>query len=134
MSKKDDEVTKLENEIEGLLGELTNLELQFEDLLKPKISVERQRQVDTNYLMAVRRFQNGMRLSLMNGAETGNPKTFLEGFKFYEGALTLLKASGNSDDIQQCINELIQTLLKIVARANPNVEKEAPYGPFFLFF
>ncbi|HUY00254.1 MAG TPA: hypothetical protein VMV49_11905 [Candidatus Deferrimicrobium sp.] len=55
--------------------------------------------IDTNYLIAVRRFQNGVRVSLLNGAETGNKQTFLEGFKFYEGAITLLRANEDTAEV-----------------------------------
>ncbi|MFX1293614.1 MAG: hypothetical protein ACFFD2_01960 [Promethearchaeota archaeon] len=134
MSKEnEDEVSKLKNEVEGILNELTQLELQFTDILKPKLRTSAQGAVDTSYLVAVRRFQNGMRAALLNGADQGNEKTFLEGFKFYEGALTLLKASADSGEIQQCENELIQTLLKIIAKAVPMADENAPYGPFFLY-
>jgi len=128
-----DEVSKLEGEVEDVLHELSNLELQFTDILKPKLSSTAQGTIDTNYLVAVRRFQNGMRVSLLNGAETGNKQTFLEGFNFFEGAATLLKANGDSAELHQCVNELIQTLLRIIAKAKPYAEEEAPYGPFFLY-
>ena len=128
-----DEVSKLEGEVEDVLHELSNLELQFTDILKPKLSSKAQGAIDTNYLVAVRRFQNGMRVSLLNGAETGNKQTFLEGFNFYEGAATLLKANGDSAELQQCVNELIQTLLKIITKAKPYAGEDAPYGPFFLY-
>jgi len=128
-----DEVSKLEGEVEDVLHELSNLELQFTDILKPKLSSTAKGTIDTNYLVAVRRFQNGMRVSLLNGAETGNKQTFLEGFNFYEGATTLLKANGDSAELQQCVNELIQTLLRIISKAKPYTGEDAPYGPFFLY-
>jgi len=134
MPEKDgDEFSKLEDEIEDVLHELSNLELQFTDILKPKLKTDAAGAVDTNYLVAVRRFQNGMRVSLLNGAETGNKQTFLEGFKFYEGAITLLRANADTAEIQQCIRELVELLLKIIAKAKPNAEEDAPYGPFFLY-
>jgi hypothetical protein len=131
--EENDEVSELEGEVEDVLHELSNLELQFSDLLKPKLSTSGHGTADTNYLVAVRRFQNGMRVSLLNGAETGNKQTFLEGFNFYEGAITILKASGDSAELQQCVYELIQTLLKIIAKASPSSDEDAPYGPFFLY-
>jgi len=127
-----DEVSELEGEVADVLHELSNLEEQFSDILKPKLSTSAQGTADTNYLVAVRRFQNGMRVSLINGAETGNKQTFLEGFNFYEGAITLLRASGDSAELQQCVYELIQTLLKIISKASPSADENAPYGPFFL--
>ncbi|MFX0139098.1 MAG: hypothetical protein ACFFDN_35985 [Candidatus Hodarchaeota archaeon] len=133
MTKKDDEeVSELQNEIENVLNELSSLEGQFTEILKPRVDSTTQRPVDTGYIMAVRRFQNGMRVSLLNGAETGNKETFLEGFRFYEGALILLKTHNDSNEIQQCVNELIQILLKIISKAKPKSEETSPYGPFFL--
>ena len=128
----DNEVEKLESEVENVLQELSNLEVQFEDVLKPRLSTSAPGAVDANYLVAVRRFQNGMRVSLLNGTETGNKQTFLEGFKFYVGALTILRANNDVGEIQQLNNELIQTLVKIIGKANPNADEFAPYGPFFL--
>ncbi len=128
-----EEVSKLESEVENVLQELSNLEVQFEDVLKPKLSISTPGAVDTNYLVAVRRFQNGMRVSLLNGAETGNKQTFMEGFKFYVGALTMLKANNDVGEIQQLNNELIQTLVKIISKANPTSDEYEPYGPFFLY-
>jgi len=130
--KEDDELSKLQNEIENVLNELSDLESQFTEVLKPKDTSMTHGPVDTGYLMALRRFQNGMRVSLLNGAETGNKQTFLEGFKFFEGALVLLKAHGNMNEIQQGINEFIQLLLKIISRGKPDADEDAPYGPFFL--
>ncbi|MHA1264580.1 MAG: hypothetical protein ACTSRS_05015 [Candidatus Helarchaeota archaeon] len=132
MPTEDDEVSKLEQEVESVLEELSNLEIQFEDVLKPRMRLGTQGAVDTNYLVAVRRFQNGMRVSLLNGAETGNKQTFNEGFKFYVGALTMLRANNDVGEIQQLNNELIQTLVKIIGKGKPNAEEGAPYGPFFL--
>ncbi|NVM01523.1 MAG: hypothetical protein HWN67_04275 [Candidatus Helarchaeota archaeon] len=132
MTEKDDEeVSELQNEIENVLDELSNLEVQFTEILKPRVD-STQAPIDTGYIMAVRRFQNGMRVSLLNGAETGNKETFLEGFRFYEGALILLKSHNDSNEIQQCINELVQILLKIISKAKPKAEENSPYGPFFL--
>jgi len=128
----DDEVSKLEHEVENVLNELSNLEVQFEDVLKPRMRTNAHGAVDTNYLVAVRRFQNGMRVSLLNGAETGNKQTFLEGFKFYVGALTMLKANSDVGEIQQLNNELIQNLVKIIGKGQPEAEEFAPNGPFFL--
>ena len=128
----DNEVEKLESEVENVLQELSNLEVQFEDVLKPRLSTSAPGAVDANYLVAVRRFQNGMRVSLLNGTETGNKQTFLEGFKFYVGALTILRANNDVGEIQQLNNELIQTLVKIIGKANPNADEFAPYGPYFL--
>lgn len=134
MPEKDaDDFSQLENEVENAIKELSSLEIQFSDILQPKLTAFARGSLDTAYMVAVRRFQNGMRVSLSNGVKTGNKQTFLEGFKFYEGAITILKASGNSEEIQQCIHELVQTLLKIISNANPTAEEDAPYGPFFLF-
>lgn len=129
MPEKDD-LTQLESEIENVLSELSSLEVEFTQILQqPQIGSSTT--VDTNYLVAVRRFQNGMRVSIRNGAETGNKQTFLEGFKFYEAALTLLKASGDMAEIQNLIHELVQLLYKVLEKANP-VSEDGPYGTFFL--
>lgn len=128
----EDEVSKLEHEVENVLQELSTLEVQFEDVLKPRMRSDAKGAIDTNYLVAVRRFQNGMRVSLLNGAETGNKQTFMEGFKFYVGALTMLKANNDVGEIQQLNNELIQALIKIIGKGDPSAAEEAPYGPFFL--
>ncbi len=126
-----DEYSEIENEVENVLRELSNLEVQFEDVLKPRIKTG-QGAVDTNYLVAVRRFQNGMRVSLLNGADMGNKETFEKGLEFYVGALTILKANSDIGEIQQLNNELIQTLIKIITRGNPSAGEYDPYGPFFL--
>ena len=133
MSKEgEDDISELENEIEDVLHELSNLELEFTEVLKPKLTSGAHGATDTSYLVAARRFQNGMRVSLLNGAETGNKQTFLEGFKFYEGALTVLKANADTGEMEQIVQELVQTLLKIISNAKPDAEEDAPYGPFFL--
>ncbi|NVM52505.1 MAG: hypothetical protein HWN66_02295 [Candidatus Helarchaeota archaeon] len=131
-AEDDDEVSKLENEVENVLHELSNLEVQFEDVLKPRLRSSAPGAIDTNYLVAVRRFQNGMRVSLLKGAKTGDKQIFQEGFKFYAGALTILRANSDIGEIQQLNNELIQTLIKIIAKGHPTGEEFAPYGPFFL--
>ncbi len=131
--KDDDEVSQLESEVENVLKELSSLEIKFEDVLKPKMSTSAPGAVDTNYLVAVRRFQNGMRVSLTNGAETGNKETFDQGLEFYNGALTILKANSDFGEIQQLNNELIQALVKIITKANSSADEFAPYGPYFLF-
>ncbi|MHA1359990.1 MAG: hypothetical protein ACTSRC_17875 [Candidatus Helarchaeota archaeon] len=131
--KDEDEVSQLESEVENVLQELSSLEIKFEDVLKPKISTGARGAIDANYLVAVRRFQNGMRVSLMNGAETGNKETFDQGIEFYNGALTILKANSDYGEIQQLNNELIQTLVKIITKANSTADESAPYGPYFLF-
>ncbi len=134
MSNEDeDEFSKLESEVENVLQELSNLEVQFEEVLKPKISTSTQGGGDSNYLMAVRRFQNGMRVSLLNGAETGNRQTFDKGLEFYNGALTILRANNDVGEIQQLNNELIQTLIKIITKAKPTADDYAPYGPYYLY-
>ncbi|MHA1378319.1 MAG: hypothetical protein ACTSRG_08045 [Candidatus Helarchaeota archaeon] len=133
MSKEDeDELSKLENEIENVLNELSDLESQFSEVLEPTDRPVTQKSKDAGYLMALRRFQNGMRVSLLNGAETGNRQTFLEGFRFFEGALILMKAQGDTGEMEQGINEFIQILLRIISKGKPKADENAPYGPFFL--
>lgn len=133
MSNEDeDELSKLENEITNVLDELSDLESQFAEVLEPKNKSITQESKDAGYLMALRRFQNGMRVSLLNGAETGNRQTFLEGFRFFEGALILLRAHGDSNEIEQGVHEFVQILLKIISKGNPNADEDAPYGPYFL--
>ena len=126
-----DELTEVESEVENVLKELSSLEVQFEEVLKPRIKLG-QGAVDTNYLVAVRRFQNGMRVSLLNGAELGNKETFEKGLEFYIGALTILKANSDVGEIQQLNNEFIQTLLKIITKGDPTADEYGPYGPYYL--
>ena len=65
------ELVELEEMVKGALSELTDLETQFEDIFSPPSEIEVNQ--EGNYLMAVRRFQNAMKVALFDGA---TKKTF----------------------------------------------------------
>lgn len=106
------ELVELEEMVKGALSELTDLETQFEDIFSPPSEIEVNQ--EGNYLMAVRRFQNAMKVALFDGATKKNFKIYEEGFNFYKNGLEILASTGNQAEIEQYKSELAQILIKIV--------------------
>ncbi|MHA1291736.1 MAG: hypothetical protein ACTSQJ_03595 [Promethearchaeota archaeon] len=107
--KLDTELSGLENVVKGALTELTDLETHLLDLIAPSTGVK-----ESNYLMAVRRFQNAMKVAIIDGASKRDINTFNEGFNFYNNAIEIVLATGNQGEIDQVRSEFAQTLFKVL--------------------
>lgn len=107
---------KIDNEILDLEKIIRDASLELKDL-------------DRNYLLAVKRFQNAMKVALFDGANKMDLKTFEDGFNFYNNALEIVISTGNHAEIEQLKNEFVQTLIKILTTTkNVNNKDFLPFA------
>ncbi|MGV9171491.1 MAG: hypothetical protein ACOC35_02825 [Promethearchaeia archaeon] len=120
------ELSELETMVKGALTELTDLESNLIDVISP--SPDAPGKKESNYLMAVRRFQNAMKAALMDGSQKRNFETFEEGFSFYENALEILQSTGNKAELDQLKSEFSKLLMDIIS-ADKN-KRDPKFIPF----
>jgi len=125
-SATDTDLSSLEDVVQGALTELTDLENNLLEVISP--SAGSQADKDSNYLLAVRRLQNAMKVALLDGARKKDFKTFEEGFNFYNNALEIITATGIQSEIDQVMSEFAQTLIKIITK--PENIKNPEFKPF----
>ena len=124
-----DILSSIDNLVKDALTELTALEGGLLDLIKPSSEAGSNNQ-ESNVLMAVRRFQNGMKLALFDGASKRDINLFEEAFNFFNNALELITSTGNQGEIEQVKNEFAQALHKI-ASLGDQIKDEA-FNPFLI--
>lgn len=122
------ELSSLEDIVRGALTELTDLENNLIDIIAPSSS--NQENKDSKYLLVVRRFQNAMKVALLDGVRKRDLKTFEEGFNFYNSALEIINATGNQSEIEQVMSEFAQILIKITT--NTENANDSNFEPFAL--
>ena len=125
-SGTDTDLSSLEGVVQNALTELTDLENNLLNVISP--SAGSQADKDSNYLLAVRRLQNAMKVALLDGARKKDLKTFEEGFNFYNNALEIITATGIQSEIDQVMSEFAQTLIKIITK--PENIKNPEFKPF----
>ena len=108
----DQELSSLESLVKGALTELTDLEGNLLNLIGPTSGAEQNYQ-DSNLLMAVRRFQNAMKVAIFDGANKRDLSLFEEAFNFFDNALELISSTGDLGEIDQHKSEFAQALQKI---------------------
>jgi hypothetical protein len=126
--KLKDEISNLENTVEGVLSELSDLEQKLPNIVNPQMGQTATR--DNDYILAVRRFQKAMKLSLLDGSKKREKNLFEQGFKFYENAESMILATGNQAELDHLRNEFAQALFKVVMMAKDNKDKE--FEPFII--
>ncbi|MHA1147772.1 MAG: hypothetical protein ACTSR8_05965 [Promethearchaeota archaeon] len=119
-----EEISKLEDTIKGALFELTDLENNLLDIIAPSGRVK----TDGNYFSVIRRFQNAMKVALIDGLNKKDLEIFEEAFNFYNSALDLTTATGNLGEVEQVKHEFLKQLLKISADSS-NIE-DPKFLPF----
>ncbi len=124
-----DPLSSLDNLVKGALTELTELEGDILDLIKPSSETGLNNQ-ENNVIMAVRRFQNAMKVALFDGASKRDLNLFEESFNFYINAIELISSTGNQGEIEQVKSEFAQALLKI-ASLGDQIRDEA-FNPFLV--
>ena len=122
-------LASLESLVKGALAELTDLEGDLLDLIKPTSETGSNNQ-ESNLIMAVRRFQNAMKVALFDGASKRDLDLFEESFNFYNNAIELISSTGNQGEIEQVKNEFAQALLKIASLGDQI--REETFCPFLL--
>lgn len=120
------EISELESMVKGALTELTDLESNLIDVISP--SPELTGKKESNFLMAVRRFQNAMKVALIDGAQKRNFETFQEGFNFYHNALEILESTGNKAEVDQLKSEFSKRLMSIISKEENR--KDPKFIPF----
>ena len=125
----DQELSSLESLVKGALTELTDLEGNLLNLIGPSSGAEQNYQ-DSNLLMAVRRFQNAMKVAIFDGANKRDLNLFEEAFNFYENALELISSTGDLGEIDQHKSEFAQALQRI-ANLGEQTNEEA-FFPFLV--
>ncbi len=124
--KVNSELNSLESLVKGALTELTDLESNILNVIKPSAGTKANQ--ENNYLMAVRRFQNAMKVAILDGANKRDLKTFEEGFNFYKNALDIMTSVGNQDEIDRTKSEFAQLLFKILTKTENS--KDNSFIPF----
>jgi hypothetical protein len=122
-------LSSLESLVIGALTELTDLEGNLLNLIKPSDEAGKNYQ-ESNLLMAVRRFQNAMKVALFDGASMRDFNLFEESFNFYNSALELITSTGNQAEIDQVMSEFAQSLQKI-ASLGDQINDET-FNPFLI--
>ncbi len=122
-------LSSIDNLVKDALTELTVLEGGLLDLIKPSSEAGSNNQ-ESNVLLAVRRFQNAMKLALFDGASKRDLNLFEEAFNFFNNALELISSTGNQGEIEQVKNEFAQALHKI-ASLGDQIKDEA-FNPFLM--
>ena len=122
-------LSSIDNLVKDALTELTVLEGGLLDLIKPSSEAGSNNQ-ESNVLLAVRRFQNAMKLALFDGASKRDLNLFEEAFNFFNNALELISSTGNQGEIEQVKNEFAQALHKI-ASLGDQIKDEA-FNPFLI--
>ena len=125
----DQELSSLESLVKGALTELTDLEGNLLNLIGPSSGAEQNYQ-DSNLFMAVRRFQNAMKVAIFDGANKRDFSLFEEAFNFYENALELISSTGDLGEIDQHKSEFAQSLQKI-ANLGEQTDEETIF-PFLI--
>jgi len=125
----DQELSSLENLVKGALTELTDLEGNLLNLIGPTSGAEQNYQ-DSNLFMAVRRFQNAMKVAVYDGTNKRDLSLFEEAFNFYNNALELITSTGDLGEIDQHKSEFAQALQKI-ANLGEQTNEEA-ISPFLI--
>ena len=123
--KVDDELSNLENAVETALGELSELDDKFADIVKSTSDLSGK---EGKMLLAARRLQNSMTVMIYVGAKKRDLETFNEGFNFYNNAIAMLASSGNRAEIDQTKNEFAQVLLKVLTLSD--AEEDEEFRPF----
>ncbi len=108
----DQELSSLENLVKGALTELTDLEGNLLDIIGPSSGAEQNYQ-DSNLFMAVRRFQNAMKVAVFDGTNKRDMRLFEEAFNFYNNALELISSTGDLGETDQHKSEFAQALQNI---------------------
>ncbi len=124
-----DQLSSLENLVKGALTELTDLEGNLLDLIKPSNQASSNYQ-ESNLLVAVRRFQNAMKVALFDGASKREIRLFEQAFSFFNNALELVSSTGNQAEIDQLKSEFAQSLHKI-ASLGDQINDES-FNPFLI--
>ena len=127
--KATSQLSSLENLVRGALTELTDLEGNLLDLIKPSNQTGQNYQ-ESSLLVAVRRFQNAMKVALFDGASKREIKLFEQAFSFYNNALELVASTGNQGEIEQVKSEFAQALIKIVELGD-QIQDES-FNPFLI--
>lgn len=122
----DDELSDLENLVQGALTELTDLESNMLHMITPGAQNEANR--ESNYVMAVRRFQNAMKIALLDGVSKRDINIYEEAFNFYKNALELIQSTGNQNEIEQIRQEFAKLLIQITT--NEQNYKDPGFEPF----
>ncbi len=122
-------LSSIDNLVKDALTELTVLKGGLLDLIKPSSEAGSNNQ-ESNVLMAVRRFQNAMKLALFDGASKRDLNLFEEAFNFFNNALELISSTGNQGEIEQLKSEFAQALHKI-ASLGDRIRDDA-FNPFLM--
>jgi hypothetical protein len=123
------QLSSLESLVIGALAELTDLEGSLLDLINPSNQAGSNYQ-ESNLLVAVRRFQNAMKVALFDGASMRDINLFEEAFNFYNNALELISSMGDQGEIDQVKSEFAQALHKI-ADLGDQINDET-FDPFLI--
>jgi len=127
--KTDQKLSSLETLVKGALTELMDLEGNLLNIIQPSPGGGQDFQ-ENNLLMAVRRFQNAMKVALFDGASKRDMSLFEEAFNFYNNAVELVSTTGNQDDIDQIKSEFAQDLHKI-SELGEQI-KDNDFNPFMI--
>ncbi|MHA1310313.1 MAG: hypothetical protein ACTSQO_05215 [Candidatus Helarchaeota archaeon] len=127
--KLEEEINNVENTVERVLTELSDLGEKLpqfaSNLTNKTISI------DQNYLMAVRRLQNAMKLYLIDGTNKKDLNLYKQGFEFFKNAESMILATRNQAELDQIRNEFAQSLFKVLM-ITKNRKNDNDYTPFIL--
>jgi len=123
--KLEDELSNLENKVESVLTELSDLEQKLPEINKPGQKIP----LDNNYIMASRRFQNAMQLAILDGVRKRDIDLLNQGFEFYKNAVAMTSATGNLGEVEQVRKEFAEVLFKVLMMAK-EFKDDKGFNPF----
>ncbi|MBD3229645.1 MAG: hypothetical protein GF329_15800 [Candidatus Lokiarchaeota archaeon] len=130
--KVKEEISNIENTASNVLAELSDLEKNLPEIIEGSPSIASNANTSANnYMVAIRRFQNGMKLALLDGIKKKDMQLFEHGFDFYHNAESMLLSTDNHAELDQVRNEFAQTLFKILL-ITKDKQNQNEYNPFII--